>query len=87
MQAEIELHRPQNLAEALALLAQYGPAGKPLAGGTNIVGELRAGHHKGQSLVDLGRCPELRGLQLQDGQVVIGWCMIRHPCCAARAGA
>ena len=41
MQSEIELHRPKNLAEALTLLAHYGPDGKLLAGGTNMVVELR----------------------------------------------
>jgi CO/xanthine dehydrogenase FAD-binding subunit len=72
MQSEIELHRPKKLAEALNLLAQYKPNGKPLAGGTNMVVDLRDGGHNCESLVDLSQLEELRGIQLKDGYVVIG---------------
>lgn len=91
MQSEIELYRPQNLAEALALLEQYGPDGKPLSGGTNIVTELRIGHYNCKSLVDLSRLNELRGINLQDGYVVIGGGttiteLIDHPLICEHAG-
>lgn len=90
MQAEIELYRPQNLAEALTLLAQCGPEGRPLAGGTNLVTELRVGHYNCKSLIDLGRLPELRGIERQDGHIVMGGGttiteLIDHPLIAAHA--
>jgi CO/xanthine dehydrogenase FAD-binding subunit len=72
MQSSIELYRPQNLTEALALLAQAGPEGKPLAGGTNIVAELRDGHHNCKTMVDVSRLKELMGIHLQDGFIMIG---------------
>jgi CO/xanthine dehydrogenase FAD-binding subunit len=72
MQSEIELYRPQNLTEALTLLGQHGPHGKPLAGGTNLVVELRDGRHNCKSLIDLSCLKELRGINLQDRYVVIG---------------
>ena len=72
MRSEIELFRPQNLVEALRLLAQHRPDGKPLAGGTNVIVELRDGHHNCKSFVDLSRLEELRGIKIQDGYVVIG---------------
>ena len=91
MQSEIELYRPQNLAEALTLLADYGPDGTPLAGGTNIVVELRDGHHNCKSLVDLSHLMELRGINQQNGYIVIGGGttiteLIDHPLIGAHAG-
>lgn len=91
MQSEIELHRPANLAEALTLLAQYGPDGKLLAGGTNIVVELRDGRHNCKSLVDLSHLKELRGISQQDGHIVIGGGttiteLIDHPLIVSHAG-
>lgn len=91
MQSEIELYRPQNLAEALTLLAQYGSESKPLAGGTNIVGELRDGHHNGKSLIDLIHLKELRSINQNDGYIMIGGGttitdLIDHPLISLHAG-
>lgn len=91
MQSEIDLYRPQNLEEALSMLAMYGPDGKPLAGGTNLVTELRDGHHNSKSLVDLSCLKELRGINLQGGYIVIGGGttitdLIEHPLIRAHAG-
>jgi carbon-monoxide dehydrogenase medium subunit len=72
MQSEIDLFRPETLQEALALLSEHAPHGKPLAGGTNLVVEMRVGHHQGKSMVDLTRLQELRGIQAQNGHIVIG---------------
>lgn len=91
MQSEIELHHPKSLAEALTLLSHCGPDGKLLAGGTNMVVELRDGHHNGKSLVDLSHLEELRGITKQDGYIVIGGGttiteLIDHPLIGAHAG-
>jgi len=88
MLPEIDLLRPKTLPEALAMLAERAPAAKPLAGGTNVVVELRDGHHGGKSLVDLSRLQELRGIQRQDGHIVIGGGttmtdLLMHPLVAA----
>lgn len=72
MPAEIDLFRPETLQEALAMLSEHAPHGKPLAGGTNVVVELREGHHQGKSMVDLTRLQELRGIHAQNGYIVIG---------------
>ena len=72
MLAEFDLWRPQTLSEALALLADKAPQVKPLAGGTSVLVELRAGAHAPQGLVDLSKVRELRGLQKRDGDLVIG---------------
>jgi carbon-monoxide dehydrogenase medium subunit len=72
MQSEIDLFRPETLQEALALLSKHAPDGKPLAGGTNLVVELRDGHHKGKLLVDLTCLRELYGIRKENGAIVIG---------------
>jgi len=72
MLAEFDLWRPQTLPEALALLADKAPDAKPLAGGTNVLVELREAAHVPKALVDLTKVGELRGVQQQDGHVVIG---------------
>jgi CO/xanthine dehydrogenase FAD-binding subunit len=73
MLAEFDLWRPQTLPEALALLADQAPEAKPLAGGTNILVDLRDGAgHGPKALVDLGKVKELRGLHKEDGHMVIG---------------
>lgn len=91
MQSEIELYRPQDLAEALTLLNQLGLDGKLLGGGTNIVSELRDGHHNCKSLIDISRVKELRGIILQDGYIVLGGGttitdLIDHPLIGTHAG-
>ena len=44
MLPEFDLLRPRTLPEALALLAEHAPDVMPLAGGTNVIVELRDGH-------------------------------------------
>jgi 4-hydroxybenzoyl-CoA reductase subunit beta len=69
--SEFTLHRPDSLAEAVALGAAGGA--RLLAGGTDLVPNLRRGLEQPSSLVDLSRLRELRGLtQAADGSVVIG---------------
>ncbi len=72
MLAEFDLWRPQTLPEALALLADKAPDVKPLAGGTNVLVDLRDAAHVPHALLDLGKLRELRGLEKQDGHIVIG---------------
>ena len=88
MLAEFDLWRPQTLPEALALLGDKAPDVKPLAGGTNVLVDLRDAAHAPQALVDLGKLHELRGLEKQDGYIVIGGGttlseLLMHPLIAA----
>lgn len=88
MYAEIGLLRPKVLPEALAMLAEHAPEGKPLAGGTNVIVEMREGHYGGKTLVDLSHLQELRGIQKQDGHILIGGGttitdLLTHPLIAA----
>jgi carbon-monoxide dehydrogenase medium subunit len=72
MLPEFELLRPLTLPEALAMLAERAPDVMPLAGGTNLIVELRDGHRATENLVDISRLRELRGLHREDGHIVVG---------------
>ena len=75
MLAEFDLVMPGDLAEALDILAGEGggDAGTlPLAGGTNLVVDLRARRLSADRLVGLGRIGALRGIARKNGRVAIG---------------
>jgi len=63
--------QPASLDEALGVLAGVGDV-LPIAGGTNVTMAMRVGEHRGKILMDVTRLPELRGIRLENGYVVIG---------------
>ncbi len=56
-------HRPARLAEALELLARHGPAAVPIAGGTDLMPNMKHRLFTPDHLVGLRRLPELRGIE------------------------
>ncbi len=60
---------PETLDAALGLLADAGGTARVLAGGTDLLVQLRAGRVAPTLLVDIKRIPELRSLEPCDG----GW--------------
>ena len=70
MLPEFDLLHPKTVPEALAMLAEDGAM--PIAGGTNVVVDLRAGKHHPAALVDVTRLAGLRGIQRVNGHLVIG---------------
>jgi CO/xanthine dehydrogenase FAD-binding subunit len=71
MLPEFELLMPRTLPEALEMLAQGAPDVKPLAGGTNVIVEMRAGRRY-RTLMDVSRLHELRGIFRENGHIVLG---------------
>jgi len=66
---------PQTLPEALALLAEHAGRIKPIAGGTDLMVELRAGDEKLAAMdyaLDLTNLPELRAISRMGDRVAIG---------------
>lgn len=68
MLCEFELDLPKDLSEALAHL----PGATPLAGGTNLLVDMRARRENAERLVWLGNLDMLRAIRHDGGRVVIG---------------
>jgi carbon-monoxide dehydrogenase medium subunit len=63
---------PATLDEALSMLADYEGGARVIAGGTDLVPQLKNGERKVKCLVDVSRLPELKGIHRQDGVIRIG---------------
>ena len=69
--ASFEYHAPDTVAEACALLAEYGDEAKPLAGGQSLVPMLALRLARFEHLVDLNRISQLAGVDREDGTLVV----------------
>ena len=63
---------PESVEEAVSLLAGGGPRGRVLAGGTDLLVQLRAGVIAPDLVVDIKRIGETREIREEDGMLVIG---------------
>lgn len=72
MLPEFELLMPRTLPEALEMLAQRAPDGMPIAGGTNVIPDLRGGRYRPACLINIAGLPELGGIRQENGVLVIG---------------
>jgi aerobic carbon-monoxide dehydrogenase medium subunit len=70
--APFEYHAPETLEEAVALVSDLGEDAKVLSGGQSLIPMLALRLTAFEHLVDLGRIPELRGVQHQNGSLWIG---------------
>lgn len=64
--------RPRSLAEALQVMAGEGPPPIPFAGGTDLMVLLQMGAHPPAHFLDLWHLNELRGIEAQAGQTILG---------------
>ena len=69
---DVEYIRPQDLGEALDFLEEYGPDTTILAGGTDVMIDMRAGVLKSRYLLDVSRLPELRTIMFDNGELTSG---------------
>src|SRR6185295_3631891 len=70
---EFSLHRPQSIGAAAALLA--APDARVIAGGTDLVSNLRHGLGKPRTLVDLAGLPGMGAIGLKEGSLTLGACV------------
>lgn len=63
---------PKTLPEALNMLAEGAPDVAPLAGGTNLIPDMRGGRQRPGVLMDLSKLDKLRGIWREDGRIVVG---------------
>jgi carbon-monoxide dehydrogenase medium subunit len=69
--AKFDYVAPKSLEEAVAVLGQE-PEAKVLAGGHSLLPLMKLRLARPKLLVDIGRIPGLKGIELDDGQLVIG---------------
>lgn len=66
-------HRPATVDEALHLLKQHRGKARVIAGGTDLLVEMRAGHHEPhEALVDVTSIDDLNHIQQEGDEIVIG---------------
>lgn len=65
-------HQPATLAEASALGLRFGPDARYLAGGTELLPDLKQHRDRTQHLIDLSRLPQLQGIRLEEKSLRIG---------------
>jgi len=68
---EFEWVSPKNLEEGLDLLDDYKERASILAGGTNLIVDMRAGKISPDLVLDLGNLQELKGIERSDGMLRI----------------
>jgi carbon-monoxide dehydrogenase medium subunit len=62
----------RSLGEALELMAKHGEDGKILAGGHSLIPAMKLRLSSPRTLIDLGTVPNLRGIKIDGGNLVIG---------------
>ena len=69
---DVDYIRPDNLEETLDFLNTKGAESKILAGGTDIMIDLRSGTLNTRYLIDVSRLDELKKIEICDGKLCIG---------------
>ncbi len=64
--------KASSVEEALGLLAKYGSDAKIIAGGTDLVIELRAKEIDPEVIIDISHIDEIRYIKEEDGYIYIG---------------
>lgn len=70
--APFDYSRPETVAEAVGLLGELADGAKVLAGGQSLIPLLALRLTAFEHLVDIGRIPELKGIETRDGALWIG---------------
>lgn len=71
--------RPRSLAEALTVISEHRSACRIIAGGTDLLIELRCGESRGghdlrnvRRLLDVSAIPEMSSIRAEEGMVLVG---------------
>lgn len=68
----IDYQAPTSLSEAVSIMAANGDRARPLAGGTDVLVQLRGGRREADVVLDTKKIPELNGLNLNDNGLQLG---------------
>jgi len=63
---------PETLQQALKILGQYKGRARVIAGGTDVIVELRKRDYEVEALVDISRIPGVGGIELHGDKIVLG---------------
>ena len=72
MGADLGYVRPVNLDEALGFLGEHGKETAIVAGGTDVMVDLRSGEMTCKYLLDVSRLSELKGIEMNEGGLWVG---------------
>lgn len=73
---DFEYHLPRTLKEAIALLDQFNSGAKVLAGGTDLIPQMKLNRIRPAVLVDIKQIPELNRIDRdENGTLYIGACV------------
>jgi 4-hydroxybenzoyl-CoA reductase subunit beta len=67
-----DVERPKSVDEAVALLDRHGTKAKLLAGGTDVMPNLKHGLYEPEVVIALSAIDELRGVRVVDGALEVG---------------
>ena len=68
----IDYQAPTSLSEAVSIMAANGDRARPLAGGTDVLVQLRGGRREADVVMDTKKIPELNTLNLSDNGLQLG---------------
>jgi len=69
---DFEYEAPATLAEAVKVLSQHNGSARPLAGGTDLIDQIRTGRLKPQVVVDVKKIPELNAIEFSTAGLRLG---------------
>jgi len=69
---DVELHQADSLEEAVALLKQHGPDARILAGGTDLVVDLKAGRATARHVITIRRVDSIKRIIEHDDALHVG---------------
>ena len=69
---DVDYIRPQNMGEALDFIKEHGPDTTILAGGTDVMIDMRSGTLQRKYLLDISRLSALREIEIRDNELTIG---------------
>jgi carbon-monoxide dehydrogenase medium subunit len=78
-----EYHRPGSLADAVMLIGSLDEDARVIAGGHSLIPMMKLRLAAPSHLVDLANVPELKGIRLEGGEIVIGAMTTQHEAIAS----
>ncbi|SDO88341.1 FAD binding domain-containing protein [Desulforhopalus singaporensis] len=70
--SKIAYIKPDSVGDAIEILADKGSSAAIIAGGTDVMVDLRSGEITPEYLVDISRLEELKGIRMENDELVIG---------------